>query len=648
VCGLTGIVFADKNRLVDQQLLRSIANRIAHRGPDAYGAFVQDGVGLAHLRLSIIDLAGGDQPMGNEDGTIQIVFNGEIYNYKDLRKKLISRGHRFRTASDTEVLVHLYEEFGPEFVHELRGMFAFALWDSVRERLVLGRDRIGQKPLYYYHDQEKLLFASELKAILAYPGIPRELNIEALDDYLAFGVVPGQQSIFANIRKLRPAEILVLDRLNWTTLPLNYWRLQAEPDHSRSEGQRVRDIREKLYETVDVHRVSDVPIGAFLSGGLDSSAVTTALASASNEQLTTFSIGFHEKEFSELEYARKIAKRCGTNHIEEIVSPEAAASLQDLVQYYDEPFADHSAIPTMHVARLASQHVKVVLSGDGGDEAFGGYSRYAHDLKEARIRRFLPWPLREYFLSPIARFWPKMDWLPRYLRFKTALTNLSLSDAQAYANTISIFRNPIRRRLFHPDIQESLSGYTPETQIWRGYGVPGRDVLKGMISADIHMLLPDDYLTKVDRASMAHGLEVRPPLVDHEFLELAAQIPTSMKVKSGQTKWIFKQMCRGWLPDDIIDRPKQGFEIPIDQWLRGPLRDVFEETVLSPGAYVSRYLDVELIRKLYHAHLRKTGNNGLMLWALLVLGAWMESYMYDPGSTPVGSHHLKTSKIVTH
>lgn len=646
MCGLTGILFADKHRLVDENVLRSVANQIAHRGPDAYGSYAQNGVGLAHLRLSIIDLEGGDQPIGNEDGSVQIVFNGEIYNYQELRSRLISRGHTFKTQSDTEVLVHLYEENGPGFVRELRGMFAFALWDSKRERMILGRDRVGQKPLYYYQDHEKLVFASELKAILAYPGIPRELNLEALEDYLTFGVVPGHQSIFNNIHKLRPAEFLVIDRRKWRAQNVNYWRLLTDSDDSLSEKQWIQEIREKLHETVKTHRISDVPVGAFLSGGLDSSAVTAALATTSAEQLTTFSIGFQEKEFSELEYARKISERYGTKHIEEIVSPEAATSLTDLVKYYDEPFADHSAIPTMHVARLASQHVKVVLSGDGGDEAFGGYSRYAHDLKEARIRRFLPWPVRNYLLSPLANLWPKMDWLPRFLRLKTALTNLSMDGGQAYANTISIFRNPIRRRLFHPDIQAALSGYTPETQIWRGYGVPGGDALKGMTSADIHMLLPDDYLTKVDRASMAYGLEVRPPLVDHEFLELAARIPSSLKIKHGKTKWIFKKMCEGWLPDEIIHRPKQGFEIPIDQWLRGPLREVFEETVLSPGAYVSRYLDVELIRKLYHAHLRKIGNNGVMLWSLLVLGVWMETYLYDPPSAANSSHSLDTTKII--
>jgi len=642
MCGVTGIIYRDRKRPVDPALLRGMADQIAHRGPDAYGDHRQLGVGLAHLRLSIIDLEGGAQPLGNEDGKIQVVFNGEIYNYRALRDDLIQRGHQFQTESDTEVLVHLYEEYGCELVQHLRGMFAFALWDGYRDRLVLARDRIGQKPLYVYQDFEKFLFGSEIKALLHYPGVSREIDLEALEDYLAFGVVPSQKSIFRSIRKVQPANLIVLSQSDWTVNKDQYWQMPAYGKASDSPEVWQERIREKFEETIDLHRVSDVPVGAFLSGGLDSSAVTAALAEKSGTPITTFSIGFQERSFSELDYAKQVSERYGTNHIEEVVTPEAVSSLEELVKYYDEPFADASAIPTMHVSRIASQHVKVVLSGDGGDEAFGGYSRYAHDLKEASVRRLIPYPLRRYFLRPIARKWPKADWLPRYLRAKTTLMNLSLNDAEAYANTISIFRPPIRRGLFHPDFQEYLNGYTPETQVWKGFGVNGRDVLSGMISADISMLLPDDFLTKVDRASMAYGLEVRPPLVDHEFLELTSQIPSSLKIKSGSTKWIFKQVCRQWLPDDIIHRPKQGFEIPIDEWLRGPLRDLFEATVLCPNSTIARYLNLETIQSLYDAHLRRIGRNGQMLWSLLVLGVWMDNYIYSHQFQPKPTTLLST------
>lgn len=627
MCGITGVLFADGARPIDDRRVDTMADAISHRGPDARGVWFGNGVALAHLRLSIIDLAGGDQPIGNEDDSIQVVFNGEIYNYRELRDDLVGRGHRFKTNSDTEVLVHLYEQHGTDFVHRLRGMFAFALWDSRRERLMLTRDRVGQKPLYYMRNADRLLFGSELKSILADPEVGRQIDPESLEDYLTFGVVPGERSIFKNIHKLPAAHCLVIDRENWNAAPVRYWSLRGEVDEGRSEADWIDAIREKFRETVAAHRIADVPVGAFLSGGLDSSAVVAALAEAGGPQLTTFSIGFQEARFSELAYARQIAKKYDTRHVEAIVTPEAVASLADLVKFYDEPFADASAIPMMHVSRLAAQHVKVVLSGDGGDEAFGGYRRYAHDLKESAVRRHLPGFIRSGLLRPLANCWPKVDWLPRRLRAKTTLMNLSLSDAAAYANTISVCRNPLRRRMFQSSLRQQLNGHVPESRICDAFGDQGGDCLRGMIAADIDMLLPDDFLTKVDRASMACGLEVRPPLVDHEFLELTSRIPSSLKVNAGRTKWIFKRACDGWLPNDVVHRPKQGFDLPIDDWLRGPLREAFAETVLSPAARIGVYLDQTIISGLQDAHQRKTGCHGQMLWSLLVLGAWMEQYL---------------------
>ncbi len=627
MCGVAGIFNRDGARPTDICHLTAAADAIAHRGPDSRGSWQGRGVGLCHLRLAIIDIAGGNQPMGNEDGAIQVVFNGEIYNYRELKSRLASLGHKFKTNSDTEVLVHLYEEHGPEFVRQLRGMFAFALWDTHQERLMLARDRVGQKPLYYAVDQQRLLFSSELKGILAIPGVERQVDLAALEDYLAFGIVPGEQCIFRGVAKIPPAHYLIIDRQDWRPKRVRFWSLNRQVVEGKSEEQWIDDIRAKFHETVRAHQIADVPVGAFLSGGLDSSAVVAAMAEAGGPQLTTFSIGFNEERFSELAHARQIAKRYGTNHIESIVTPEAAASLGELVRYYDEPFADASAIPMMHVSRLAAAHVKVVLSGDGGDEAFGGYRRYAHDMKEAAIRRALPRWVRQGVLGPLAKYWPKADWLPRVLRAKTALTNLSLTDAKAYANTLTIYRNPLRRHLFREEIQRQLNDHVPESRIRESFGSPGRDTLRGMISADIGMLLPDDFLTKVDRASMAFGLEVRPPLVDHEFLEMTSQIPSSLKVNRGRTKWIFKQMCNGWLPDDIVHRPKQGFDVPIDDWLRGPLRASFLERVLAPTSPIADFLDQHRIQKLYDAHQRRNGRLGQQLWSLLVLGTWMEHYL---------------------
>jgi asparagine synthase (glutamine-hydrolysing) len=637
MCGIAGVLYVDPARPVDPKILQAMGHSIAHRGPDAEGFWTDPGLGLVHRRLSIIDLAGGDQPLGNEDGSVQVVFNGEIYNFQELRSGLETRGHRFRTRSDTEVLVHLYEEEGERLVERLRGMFAFALWDRTKRRLLLARDRLGIKPLYYYRDSEKLLFGSEIKSILQHPGIDRVIDAEALESYLAFGMVPGERSIFRNIRKLEPAHVLMVQAGRLDAPPRRYWQLRLEPDDHISAEEWQQAVRAKVDEAVRSHLIADVPLGAFLSGGLDSSAVVACSAGASAGPLQTFSIGFAEEEFSELPYAREVARRFGTYHTEEVVTPDAVSLLDDLTYYYDEPFADSSAIPTFLVARLASRRVKVVVSGDGGDEAFGGYSRYAHDLKEAALRRLLPAWFRRLALGPLGRIWPKADWLPRPLRAKTLLTNLSLDGGSAYANTLAICRPPLRRRLLARELAASLNGHQPEAVIRAGHAAaPSGDPLGGMIAADVATILPDDFLVKVDRASMAHGLEVRPPLLDHELLELAARMPSRWKVHNGQTKWVFKQAFREQLPAAAVDRPKHGFEMPVDAWLRGPLRERFEASVLQPGARVADLIDTETARRLYRSHLRGVGRHGSTLWALLVLARWAERYLSDlPPDAPV-------------
>lgn len=626
MCGIAGILSSPSLPQIDSRALQRMAAAIVHRGPDADGIWTGEGIALAHRRLSIIDLSGGDQPIGNEDGSIQVVFNGEIYNYRELFADLEAKGHRFRTRSDTEVLVHLYEELGDNLVDRLRGMFAFAIWDGRRRRLLLARDRVGLKPLYYYRDHDKFLFASEIKPLLAWPGIERSVDVEALEDYLAFGAVPGERSIFRGIRKLMPGHVLSVAQDRLVGEPRRYWQLRFEPDESLSVGEWVDAIREKFRETVAAHQIADVPVGAFLSGGLDSSAVAAA-AAESTGQLQTFSIGFADERFSELPFARQVARQFGTRHVEEIVTPQAAESLEDLVTYYDEPFADPSALPTMSVAKLARQHVKVVLTGDGGDEAFGGYSRYAHDLKEAGLRRLLPRAVRRTLLGSMARAWPQAEWLPRGLRLKTALTNLSLDDSSAYANTITMCRSPLRRSLLHPDVRSHLNGNYPSQRISAAFASGGGDPLAGMIAADVSLLLPDDFLTKVDRATMAVGLEARPPLVDHELLELSARIPSRLKVRGGETKWIFKQLCDGWLPNEVVHRRKQGFDIPVDDWLRGPLRDSFEANVLAPSAKAGELIDQAAAAKLYQKHLSGRSRSGNILWSLMVLGAWADRYL---------------------
>jgi asparagine synthase (glutamine-hydrolysing) len=628
MCGIAGVLYSDSVHPISPDLLKEMGDAIAHRGPDAEGFWNEPGIGLVHRRLSIIDLAGGDQPIGNEDGSVQIVFNGEIYNFQELRSGLEARGHRFRTRSDTEVLVHIYEEEGEQLVERLRGMFAFALWDRSRRRLLLGRDRLGIKPLYIYRDAEKLIFGSELKAILAHPGVERQLDPEALEEYLAFGMVCGSSSIFRRIEKLPPAHVLTAAPDALDRPPRRYWQLHLEPDHGPTAEEWQERIRAKVAETVRMHLIADVPVGAFLSGGVDSSVIVASCAGQTNGPLQTFSIGFHEESFSELPYARLVAEQFGTQHTEQIVTPDAVSLLDQLTHYYDEPFADSSAIPTFLVSRLAAQSVKVVLSGDGGDEAFGGYARYAHDLKEAALRRWLPGWFRRAVLGPVAQCWPKADWLPRPLRAKTRLTNLSLDAGAAYANTMTLCRPPLRRQLLARDVAQQLNGYRPEQRLIDGHGMAAaNDPLGGMLAADVGVTLPDDFLVKVDRASMAHGLEVRPLLLDHELFELAARIPSRFKVRGGETKWILKQAYQKHLPAGVLWRPKHGFDIPVDAWLRGPLRAMFEAVVLDPQARVRDLVDQTMVRKIYQVHLNRTGRQGSTLWSLLMLARWADRYL---------------------
>jgi asparagine synthase (glutamine-hydrolysing) len=607
-----------------------MSNAIIHRGPDGEGAYHAPGVALAHRRLAIIDLAGGSQPLGNEDDSIQVVFNGEIYNYRELRQDLERRGHQFATNSDTETLVHLYEEKGDALVNDLRGMFAFAIWDSRQKRLLLARDRLGIKPLYYRLDRERLLFASELKAILAVDNVDRTVEANALESYLAFGMVTGSQTIIRGIEKLQPAHTLSISASDWQPRTSCYWRLQFNPDAELSEREWCEAIQLKLAESVDRHLIADVPVGAFLSGGFDSSVITALATQRTKQPIQTFSIGFREAEFNELPYARQVANHWKTRHVEEVVSPDAVSLLDELCWYYDEPFADASAIPTMLVSQLAAKHVKVVLSGDGGDEAFGGYARYAHDLREGEVRARLPNWLRRSVLSRLAHYWPRADWLPRKLRAKTTLTNLSLDPHQAYGNTLTRCRLPLRRQLFSAGILAQLQGNQPEALTYTGFRGGNHDPLASMISADISTLLPDDYLVKVDRASMAYGLEVRPPLLDHELFELASRIPSKFKVHHGETKWIFKQACGDLLPQGLLNRPKQGFDVPLDTWFKGPLKALFCDTVLQPNSIAADYLELREVRRLFERHQSGRQRHGQTLWALLVFSRWAQTFL-NPG-----------------
>jgi asparagine synthase (glutamine-hydrolysing) len=621
MCGISGIF--DPRATADDTLaaLRRMTTVLAHRGPDADGFHVEPGVGLGHRRLSIIDVAGGDQPIYGDGGRLAIVFNGEIYNFVALRRELEALGHRFATRSDTEVILRGYEAWGDACVERLRGMFAFAIWDRARRRLLLARDRIGVKPLYYAWNGSRLLFASEIKGILAHPAASTRLDREALDDYLTYLYVPAPKSIYAGIRKLRPGHLLIVSEDGITERP--YWALRFEPDERASETEHAERLAAALEESVRLHLVSDVPLGAFLSGGLDSTAVVALMARAMDRPVETASIGFRDAQFDELPYARAAARALGTNAHEAVVDADAVRILDILAWHFDEPFADSSMVPTYYVSEVARRHVTVCLSGDGGDENFAGYRRYRFDLLENRIRSLVPAGVGTPLFGTLGRLYPKADWLPRPLRGRTLLTNLGSTPERAYFRTMSWFDAEMKDRLYGADLKASLAGYDSFGVLGEHFEqVPDLDPLSRIQYVDFKTYLPDDILTKVDRTSMAHSLEVRVPILDHVVVEAAARIPADLKLRDGEGKWIFKRAVGHLLPREVLDRPKMGFSVPLAAWFRGGLKHVFETRVLGGASPLESLFDLAPVAEWWGQHQRGTRDYAYHLWSLLMLDAW--------------------------
>jgi len=635
MCGIVGIAHADRQHPVDLVLLRRMAAVLAHRGPDADGFYAGPGVALGHRRLSIIDLSTGDQPLANEDGTVVVVFNGEVYNFRELRAELEARGHRFATRSDTEAIVHAYEEFGEGCVGRFRGMFAFALWDATRRRLLLARDRVGKKPLYFAGDGERLCFASELKALLQDPTLKRVVDLEALDDFFAFGAVPAPRTILQGIAQLPPAHYLVWER--GTVRVAEYWDVSYGDFVPRTEEETLEAFGEVFDEAVRLRMLSDVPLGAFLSGGVDSSAVVAAMARHADRPVATTSVGFVERAYSELDHARTVAQAVGSDHHEVLVRPRAAEVLPRLVWHLDEPFADSSALPTYYVSQAARQRVTVALSGDGGDEVFAGYQRrYGLNRWEGRLRRWLPAWLREGVLGPISRIYPKADWLPRPLRAKYLLANLGVSFERAYFSDISLLRPEEKARAYTPQFRAELGGRDAFADFARHFQkVEGLDPLTRLLYVDLKTWLPNDILVKVDRMSMATSLEVRSPLLDHKVIEFAATVPPELKFRGGVSKYLLKRHLDGVVPRSVVHRRKQGFEIPLARWLRGDLRGMAEELLLSPRALGRGYLRPEAIRTLWGSHQRGLRDRSAHLWALMVLELWHRTFLDQPAQGPV-------------
>jgi len=616
MCGIVGIVSLE-GRPVFEREVRGMCGSIAHRGPDDEGFYFAEGVGLGMRRLSIIDLDSGRQPVRNEDGTVWVVFNGEIYNYRELRRELEGLGHVFYTHTDTETIVHLYEEFGTRAVDHMRGMFAFALWDERKKQLFIARDRVGIKPLYYTVVGCRILFASELKCILEVADVERKLSWSAMSHLFTFLSTPPTEAIIEGVHKLEPGHILTATP-GRAPIVEPYWDLKFEPDYGREEGYFVDRVRELLDESVRLHMVSDVPVGAFLSGGIDSSAIVATAAALTAEPLKTFSIGFSEPDYNELEHARVVATRFRTDHRELTLGPDALDQLEDLAWYLDEPFGDSSAIPTYMVSKLASQSVKVVLSGDGGDELFAGYDKY---LVERRERSHRPLPaFARSVLGKISRT------MPDGMRGRNFLRHLSLTGAERYLDACSLFPRDDMRKLFRPDAFELLAPYEP----WRPKVACLESGNGNWLSArqrlDVKNYLPLDILTKVDRMSMAHSIETRVPLLDHKLVEFAATIPPEMSLRDGTTKYVLKQAMRGILPDQIIDRPKHGFAVPLGYWFRGKLGAYARDLLLGASARHRGLFNGPYIEDLVAQHERGR-NLDLQLWTLISFELWARVFL---------------------
>jgi asparagine synthase (glutamine-hydrolysing) len=635
MCGIAGIARAS-GAPVDRQTIESMCAAQVHRGPDARGMHFDDGVGLGIQRLRVIDLLTGDQPVSNEDGSVTVVLNGEIYNFGELRQRLRGSGHRLATEGDTEVIVHLYEELGPACVRELHGMFAFALWDDRRRQLLLARDRIGKKPLFYCERQGALSFASELRALMRDPEVAGELDHHALDAYLAYGYVPAPMSAFAAVKKLMPGSTLVYR--DGTAKIERYWRLDYSRKRAEQPAGEVREeIRASIRKAVKRRMVADVPMGAFLSGGIDSSAVVAAMAESSPEPVKTFSIGFEDEQFNELPQARLIARQFATDHHELIVRPDAVEMLPRVVRQYGEPFADHSALPCFYLARFAREHVTVALNGDGGDESFAGYERYTTNLALAELDR-LPHALRRIASSLASQVPLGGDQRKLHNRLGRFAIASGLDRESRYVAATSMFTAAERERLYKPEYRamlESSRAVEVVLEPWRSS--TAADLLDQLLDIDVGTYLPDDLLVKIDIATMAYSLEGRSPLLDHEFMELAASLPADLKAARGRRKLILRSALRGWIPDEILDGPKRGFRLPVTRWLREDLRDYARGVLLDPGAGLRDWAREDEVRRLLDEHTDGSRDHGRRLWTLLVLELWHRETIVSPSSTALAT-----------
>lgn len=635
MCGITGII--DARGAMQAAAVSGMTEALRHRGPDASGAWSDEFCALGHRRLAIIDLSeAGRQPLSNEDGSIWITFNGEIYNFQALRQELESSGHVFRSHTDTETIVHAYEQWGTDCVKHLRGMFAFGIWDQHRRRLFLARDRVGKKPLFYTQQGDRFLFASELQGLLAEPSVAREPDITALDDYLSWGYIPAPRSGFRDISKLPPA--------HWLTLELGpggtnvqverYWSLEYGPKLQLSQAEAAEALREKLTEAVRLRMISDVPLGAFLSGGIDSSIIVGLMAGLSDRPVKTFSIGFEEAAFNELDHARRIAERWGTEHHEHVVRSDASAILPMLVRSYGEPYADSSAIPTYYVSQITRRNVTVALNGDGGDESFAGYERYLGNRIAERIRQA---PGSRQAASILSRILP--DSLDPKSRLRQARRFLDVAHrpmVERYAGWVSFFRPEDKEQLYTPAMQSVLGESRPLGWMEGLFAEEtGLDAAEAAMAVDVQSYLPYDLLVKVDITSMANSLEARSPFLDHEVMEFAARLPMHLKLKGKNAKRLLKTAFADILPPENVHRRKMGFGVPIGEWFRGPMRGLLCDSLLSERSLNRGYFRPDEVKRLVSQHLEKQADHSSKLWSLLMLELWHREMVDAPTPSPI-------------
>lgn len=630
MCGITGIFDTRGTRPdISRAVLQRMNDSQLHRGPDEGSLHIELGVGLGHRRLSIIDIATGQQPLFNEDGSVVVVFNGEIYNYLELIPELQELGHVFHTKSDTEVIVHAWESWGADCVKRFRGMFAFALWDRNEQTFFMARDRMGVKPMYYaLLDGGTLLFGSELKSVMAHGGLKRDIDPLAVEEYFAFGYVAEPRTIFKQARKLSPAHTLTIRRGQPIPEPVAYWDVRFSLDNPISELDAQAELVERLKESVRLRMIAEVPLGAFLSGGVDSSAVVAVMAGLSSEPVNTCSMAFDDPAFNESEFAKMVADRYHTNHRVETVKSDDFDLIDTLARLYDEPYADSSAIPTYRVCQLARKHVTVALSGDGGDESLGGYRRYRMHLMEDRMRSALPLGLRRPLFGVLGKLYPKADWAPRMFRAKTTFEGLARSSVEAYFSSVSILRGPMRESLFSDRFKTELAGYNAQEVFNRHAANAGTDDSLALIQyLDYKTYLVGDINTKVDRASMAHSLEVREPLMDHELIDWLATLPTSHKIKGQEGKYIFKKSMEPYLPNDVLYRPKMGFSVPLARWFRGPLKQRVRDALLGPRLAATGWFNRNYLEHLIDAHNTGARDYSASIWTLLMFEAFLRNVM---------------------